>query len=487
MNPSRPSVRRALASRAYIPGTLSALVLAALLAACATDTGYRAPEPEIGRGWTQPADTSVAEAQLAAWWRSLGDPELERLVEAALAQNLDLRQARSRIAEARALRDAAAGAAEPSLNLDASVTRRRQSMNGPLPIGSLPGVSRDQTIHDVGFDAAWELDLFARVRHSVTSAEAQVDVAREEANAARISVAAEVARTYLSMRGAQEELKARRAWVRTLRRVADTVRRRAAAGDIAMGEVERWQAKFEAGRALLPGIEARIRAAALGVGGLLGHLPESELKLVESEGAEIALKAIPVGERADVLRRRPDMRAAERRLAAATADIGVARAQWFPRLAISAAGGFQALDLGDLLKSSSQVLSVSPLISWRIFDGGRVSAYIRAAEARQATAARAYENAVVSVLADAERALGNYRFSLESIRAQRIALASARRGYAHAKSRFEAGDIGLLDLLAVEGDMHEAEDACARSQTAAAINLVALYKALGGGWEENGS
>jgi len=484
MKPKRSSVHPALASHPFVLGTIPVLALAALLAACATDPGYRAQQPDAGRGWTQPADTSATEAQLATWWRSLGDPVLERLVETALTQNLDVRQARSRIAEARALRDAVAGVSEPSLAAGARITGRRQSKNGPLPIGSLPGVSRDQTIHDVGFDAAWELDLFGRVQHGVESAEAKIQAAQEEANAARVSVAAEVARTYLSLRGAQGELKARQAWVRTLRRIAATANRRAAAGDLAGGDVERWQAQFDAGAALLPGIEARIRAAALAMGVLLARLPESELKWADREGSDIVLKAIPVGERADVLRRRPDVRAAERRLAAATADVGAARAQWFPRVAISAAGGFQALDLGDLLKSSSQVLSLSPLISWQIFDGGRVSATIHAAEARQETAAHAYEKAVLSSLADAERALSNYRFSLESVGAQHTALASARRGYDHAKRRFEAGDIGLLDLLVVERSVHEAEDAFARAQTGAAIDLVALYKALGGGWNE---
>lgn len=489
MIPSMSSAHQTSRSRRFrqVSGAISALAVAALLAACAADPQYRAPEPDAGRGWIQPADTSATEAQLAAWWRSLGDPVLERLVEAALAQNLDVLQARSRIAEARALRDAAAGAREPSLNVGASVTRRRQSRNGPLPIGSLPGVSRDQTIHEGGFDAAWEIDLFGRVRHSVESADARVQAAQEEANAAHVSVAAEVARTYLSLRGAQRELKAGEAWVGTLRRVAETVRRRAAAGDLAMGEVERSQAKFQAGAAVLPGIRARVRATALGLGVLLGRLPEIELSLADSDRDEIVLKAIPVGERADVLRRRPDVRAAERHLAAATADIGVATARWFPRLAISTAGGFQALDLGDLLKSSSQVLSLTPLISWRILDGGRVNAYIRAAQARQQTAARAYEKAVLSALADAERALSNYRFSLASVSGQCAALVSARRDYDYAKRRFEAGDVARLDLLDAERSMREGEGACARARTIAAIDLIALYKALGGGWSEGSS
>ena len=460
---------------------------AALLAACASGPEYQAPQLNAGKGWTQHADNSASTAELAVWWRSLGDPVLDRLVEAALAQNLDIRQAGSRIAEARALRDAAAGAQSPSLQADASVNRRRQSLNGPLPIGVIPGVSRDQTIHDVGFDAAWEVDLFGRIRRSVESSAAQLQAAEAAAADTRISVAAEVARDYLSLRGAQRELKARAAAVEAMRRIAATVRERAAAGDLARADVERMQSQYDGAAAALPGIRARIRASALGIGVLLGRLPESELALADSEGADIALKPIPVGERADVLRRRPDVRVAEKRLAAATADTAVAQAEWFPRLAIGASGGFQALALGDLLQSSSQVFSVMPLITWRIFDGGRVQAQIHAAEARQQSAAQAYEKAVLSALTDAERALSNYRYALESLEVEHAALQSAQRSYGHAKRRFELGDIALAELLEAERSMRDAEDAYALAHTGAAIDLVALYKALGGGWSKPAS
>lgn len=466
-------------------GRAAVFASVALLAACAVGPEYRAAQINTGKGWTQPADTLVTDAELATWWRSLGDPMLDRLVQTALAQNLDIRQAQSRIAESRALRDSAAGAEAPTLQAETSVNRRRQSKNGPLPIGSIPGVKRDQTIHDIGFDAAWEIDLFGRTRRTVESAEARLQAAEEDANGTRISIVAEVARTYLTLRGAQRELAARTAAVETLRRIVDTVRNRAAVGDLAQGDVERAQAQLDGAAASLPGIQARIRAAALGIGVLLGQLPESELGLADNETAEVTLAPIPVGERADMLRRRPDVRSAERRLAAATADIGVATAEWFPRLSISATGGFQALTLGDLIKSSSQTWSIMPLISWRIFDGGRVRAQIHASEARQKAAASVYEKAVLSALTDAERALSNYRLDLESVRVQRAAKESARRSYDHAKQRFELGDIALADMLEAERSMRDAEDAYAKAHTNAAIDLVALYKALGGGWSGN--
>jgi len=461
-----------------VPGLL-------LLGACAVGPDYREPLPvDTGSGWTQPAEDARVPAELATWWATLGDPTLERLVNVALSGNLDLRQAQARIREARALRDRAAGGYAPSVAAGGSVNRRRQSENGPLPIGSIPGLERDQTIYDAGFDAAWEIDLFGRTRRAVESAEASVQAAQADANDVRISVAAEVARSYLALRGAQRELAAREASLAALQQTLDLVRRRFDVGDAAQADVDASRARLAAVSAGLPGIRARQRAAALGLGVLLGAPPERELALLDTSATEIVLAPIPVGERADILRRRPDVRAAERRLAARTADIGVASAELFPKLSIGAGGGFQSLDAGNLFESASQTYSIIPLISWRIFDGGRVRAEIHASEARQQQAALAYEKTVLAALGDAERALSNYQLSLEAVQRQSVALEAARSSYAHARTRFNAGDIALTDLLAEERVLRDAEDAYVRTHTAGAIDLVSLFKALGGGWPE---
>lgn len=452
-----------------------------LLAACTVGPRYESPRPTAtGSGWTESTDTSI---DLSAWWRSFGDPTLDRLVETALARNIDVRQAQASIAEARALRDKATGASKPSVDVNASVTQRRQSENGALPIRSIPGYERDQTIHDIGFDASWELDLFGRVRRSVEASEARFQAEESDARAVRISVAAEVARNYLAMRGAQRELAAQSATVETRRRTLELVRLRINAGDLSAAELDSVQAELDRESATVPTIRARLRSAALGLGILLGELPEKELGLLESPPPDITLKMIPVGTRADLLRRRPDVRAAERRLAASTAQTGLAQAEWFPKLSIGASGGFEALDAGDLLKSSSQALSIAPLISWRIFDGGRVRAEIRAAEARQENAALAYEKTVLSALSDAERALNDYRFGLEALRTRRAAVTSAQRAYENSKIRFERGDTRLTELLDAERRWREAEYASASIQTSTATELVTLFKTLGGGVE----
>jgi outer membrane protein TolC len=267
-----------------------------------------------------------------------------------------------------------------------------------------------------------------------------------------------------------------------LQQTLDLIRSRAALGDVSSADVDAAYERWAAANATLPDIEARQRGAVLSLGVLLGSLPERELKLLDTAPSSLTLPALPVGERADILRRRPDVLAAERRLAASTADIGVATAELFPKLSIGAGGGFQALSPGDWLDSSSGRFSIMPLISWRLFDGGRVRAEIRAREAAQQQAALGYEQVVLTALGDAERALGNYNAGLDALARRQAALEAARRSLSHAEARFAAGDIARVELLAALRLLHEAEIANLHAQTAAAVQLVALYKAIGGGW-----
>lgn len=470
------------------PARLRPLALAlscALLTACAAvGPDYRQPPPvDIGDGWTLPLATESESADLARWWSALDDPILDRLVTTALARNLDLRQAAARIDEARALRDRMAGDRLPSATAGASINRRRQSENGPLPIGAIPGLDATQTIYDAGFDAAWEIDLFGAKRRALEGASARLQATEVEAQGVRIRIVAEVARTWFAAVGAGYELHTQRATLDTLQQTLELVRLRHALGDASAADVDATYAQWAAANALLPDIQARQRAAVLGLGVLLGAPPEHGLALLDGPMGPFTLRTLPVGERADVLRRRPDVLAAERRLAASSADIGVATAELFPKLSIGVGGGFQALSTGDWFDASSSRFSILPLVSWRLFDGGRVRAEIRAREATERQAALAYEQSVLTALGEAERALGDYHARLEALERRSMALDAARTSHGHAKARYAAGDIALVELLAAERSLHEAEAAAASAYTSAAMQLVALYKALGGGWE----
>lgn len=459
--------------------TLAALVG---LAACTAGPDYRHPELDTGVGWIEPPAEAGPDLDSSRWWMRFDDPTLARLVDQALADNLDVRQAAVRVAEARALRDRAAGGRYPVVDLNASVTRRRQSENGPLPIDRIPTLEREQTIYEPGFDALWELDVFGRNRRAVEAADARLEQAVELDRAARMSVAAETARAYFELRGAQHELDALDAALEAARRSTALVARRLDAGDVSEGELTRAEAELAQLEADRPMLAARVRVAAQAIGVLLGTLPEAELGLLETAPDYAELAALPVGERADLLRRRPDVRAAERALAAATADIGVAAAELFPRISIAANGGFQSLSTGDLLESASEFGAIAPLITWRVFSAGRVRAEIRATEARAEAAALRYEQAVQQALADAERALTRYEAGRVALDRRGVALDAAAQSYAFADARYRAGDISLLELLDAERALHDAESAYAATHARTATELVALFKALGGGW-----
>lgn len=456
----------------------------ALLTACAAvGPDYRAPPPvATGSGWTQPVEAAES-VDLAHWWSTLGDPVLERLIDTALARNLDLRLAAARIDEARALRDRIAGEQAPVVHAGASVNRRRQSENGPLPIGSIPGLDATQTIHDAGFDAAWEADLFGGKRRALEGADARLQASEVDAQGVRMRIVAEVARAWFTAVGVGDELRTQQAMLQTLQQTVGLVRRRADLGDVSAADVETAQAQWAAANAALPDLRARRRAAVLSLGVLLGAPPEQELALLDTAPSALELRALPLGERADLLRRRPDVLIAERQLAASTADVGVATAELFPKLSVGAGGGFQALSTGNWFDGSSTRFSILPMISWRLFDGGRVRAEIRARETAERQAALAYERAVLAALGDAERALGDYHANLDTLQRRQTALDATRRSHGHAKVRFAAGDIALVELLAVERLLHEAETSSVRARTVAAVQLVALYKALGGGWD----
>jgi len=454
-----------------------------LLAGCAVGPDYRPAEPDTGTGWAQPDVAGAATAaDFQQWWRRFDDPILNRLVETALAQNLDIREAAARVAEVRALREAAAGAYWPTLRASGSASRRRLSENGPFPVAQIPGYPRNQTVYDAGFDASWELDVFGGTQRAVEGAAARLDAANERLHAAQISVAAETARVYLALRGGQHERRALSDAVEASRASADLVRQQLAAGEVPEAALAQAEAQLASAEAQLPAIEAQVRTAALSLGILLGELPESELALAGTSADFVALAPLPVGERADLLRRRPDVRAAERQVAAATADVGVATAELFPKFGITANGGFESLSTSDFFDSGSQAFSITPLVSWRIFDGGRVRAQIHASEARLQVAALQYEKAVKVALTDAERALTRYHLGLAALRHQAAAVAAAQRNVGFATARYGAGESSLLELLDAQRGLSAAENAYARVHTLAATDLVAVFKALGGGW-----
>jgi len=323
-------------------------------------------------------------------------------------------------------------------------------------------------------------------RPAVAAADARVEAADEQRRGVQLTVAAETARAYFSLRGAQHVLEARQAAVEAARESARLVKIRFDAGEDPEAAVAAVDAELAALEATLPALEAQVRVAGLSIGVLLGDLPESELALVRHTAGYVEMVPIPVGERSDILRRRPDVRAAERRLAAATGDLDVATADLFPRIAFNGNAGFQSLETGNLFDTTSRISNLGLSITWHLFAGGRLRAQVHANEARVHAAALDYEKSVLAALTDAESALARYSFGLKALDHQAAATAAARRNYEFANDRYRAGDISQLQLFDAERTLRNAEDAYARTHTQAATDLVALFKALGGGWEADG-
>lgn len=449
---------------------------------CSMHKPYKGPPGmETGQGWTL-GQKEESDASLEKWWESFDDPALARLVVKGRAENLDIRQAVLRIDEARAMVASVRGGYYPGLGLDAGLTRNRLSENGSLPITMIPGISRDRTIYEASLGTSWEIDLFGRVRHSVGRAEALYEKAIEDAQAVRISISAEIGAAYFNLRSAQLELEAEKANISALRDILSLVERRVQAGDLPATEKKTVEARLSAAESAMPAIEARIRASALALGTLMGGLPEKELALAETAVPEWRFPGIPAGERADILRRRPDIRSAEHFLAAAYAEHGLAVAEQFPSLHINAMGGFQSLAFHNLPKSVSQIFSIGPAISWNIFSGGKIRAQIHAAEARQEQAAIGYKKTVLTAIEEAERSMGNYRHALESLTRQNHAVYMAKEVLESQKRRFNEGDADMLDVLEAQKEVAGLESEKAKATGNAALQCVASFKALGGGW-----
>jgi len=443
------------------------LLLLLLLTGCTVGPDYQLPQLNSGSGWTIETE-EYHQLNLTEWWKQFNDPVLNQLVERAMYQNLDIRQAIARVEEARVLYAFTSGEEYPIVTASGSVTRRRQS-----------------AIYDIGFDATWEIDIFGGTRRAIEAAEAKLSETYELRRDIQISIIAEVVRRYLEMRNAQRELLIRQQLVNVAQQTYNLVVHQLKGGEVAEAQTLLAEADLKSLHAQIPSVKSKIQIASLSLGVLLADLPESLLVLTEQKTQPLELTAVPVGMRADLLRRRPDIRAAERKLAASTAEIGSTTAELFPKLILNGAGGFEALNSGNLLEASSQTWFIAPIISWRIFEGGRIRAQIEAQEAVTQQLALAYEKTVLTALSEAEQALNRYHFGLESLDRQKETVGAAELNFQYAQSRYNQGDISLFELLDAQRTVFTAKTTYISLHRQTATDLVALYKALGGGWQEN--
>ena len=455
------------------------LSLSLMLAGCAAGPDYEgAPAIELGTVQVNQSPQIGDTLALDRWWERLGDETLARLVNEAIEHNQDMRIAIIRIEEARARLDSTTAARLPTLDASGSLNVQQQSLNGQVP--AING--RDQVIHNTGLSASWEPDLFGRVKRAVESASANIEATAADAESMKLTISTEVARAYFQLRATQLMIKAHEQSVLANALMVDIATKRLALGDIPASEVDLARLRLQNVRAGLPEIEASLHSVSLALGTLTGGLPEKEHPLESTSAWQIDWPSLPVGERVDLIARRPDIYAAERRLAMASANTGLAIAERFPRLVIGANGGFEALHLSDLFKESSQAFSLIPVLSWRIFDSGRVEAQIQAADAQQRIAALNYEKTVLVALAEVERALFNYQKSHTALMMRKEASLRAEAIFETTRKRFATGDVPRLDVLDAVLQYTEAmeSEASVAGQTADALMLA--IRSLGGGW-----
>jgi multidrug efflux system outer membrane protein len=450
----------------------------------AADTSAPAPQPaapadsarvpNAGQG-AQRADITVDQA---TFWRALADTTLDRLMGEVLRANLDVRSAAARVRGARAARTETALDLAPTVTVAGSYTRQRIS-GAAFPIGA--GTFPDQDIWDAGFDASWELDLFGRIRRSVQGQDALVGAASEDLRDVQVSLSAELARTYFELRGAQERLEVARRNGENQRRTLEVTQQRLDAGRGTAFDTERARTQLGFTLASIPDLEAQVASAQYQIGVLVGRPPAQVAEELSSSVAIPALPAEVAVESPDsLIRRRPDVSAAERQVAAERAFVGAAKADYLPRVTVGGSVGTSAVEFSGLGDDGTLRYFVGPVISWPALNLGRVKARVDANQARAAEAEAQYSQTVLRALQEVETGLNRYRTSW--VRVERIgdAAAASARAADLARLRFEGGVADFLQVLDAERTQLDAEDQLAQAHTDAATSYAALFKALGG-------
>lgn len=453
-----------------------------LLSGCMVGPDFQRPQVSVPNGWSGPAaalpprETAPDDQELAGWWRLFQDPTLTELVEKAVQSNLDLRLAAARIRQARAARGVAAGGMGPTLEASGDYQRSR----------SAAGTISDQ--YQAGFDAGWEIDLFGGQRRSLEAADADLQAAVETHRDVLVTLTAEVARNYINLRALQQQIAITRQNLTAQEHSALLTRQRFEGGFVGGLDVANATAQSATTAAQIPLLESAAHQAIHSLGVLLGAPPaalRAELSLagiIPAAGPEV-----PAGVPSDLLRRRPDIRRAEARIHAATARIGVAAAELFPKFTIAGSAGFQSSDFSSWFDWANRFWSFGPNLRWRLFETGRIRAGVELQKALQEQEIIAYQQTVLTALQEVENAL----IASAKEQAHREALAAAvaanRKAVALSETLYTEGQTDFLNVLQAQRALYTTEDALVQSTRTVSTNLVALYKALGGGWPEGGS
>ncbi|MFZ6721664.1 efflux transporter outer membrane subunit [Undibacterium sp. Ji49W] len=474
-----------------IKRSLLMLVATSLAAGCAVGPDYRQPIPAMPDRYL--GQTAIeqrhakATADFVAWWEGFGDPQLTRFVTLALAQNLDLAQASARVAQAQAGLGAANAALLPSGTMNAQGARAYQSVETPLGqvLNSKPNSDRHGNAYEANLGASWELDVFGGVRRGREAALAEYQASEAGATATRLVVAAQTADIYISIRGLQARLDIARKQVQTQQDLLARVNLLLGKGLVAELQVRQAEGALAQVRASVPILETGLDTALNALDVMLGKPAGTyRLELANASVIPVAPQIASTGAPSDLLRRRPDLIVAERRLAASNARIGMAIAEYYPKLSFSGLIGSATSVSGNNLftNGASQAAGVLGL-RWRLFDFGRINAQIDLAKGQEAEALAAYRLAVLRATEDVENAFSALvkREDQADILTQGVGSLSQARGASFAA--YQKGVVSLIEVLQADENLLRASDTQAQAQTESARAAVAVFKALGGGWQ----
>lgn len=461
------------------------LLAATALAGCTVGPDYVRPEIGLTPEYRAPGPIAASDPR---WWRRFGDPVLDQLVEAALAQNLDVAAAAARVDQARAVAQAAGTALLPQVDLAASAARVRQSLRTPVGgVASRLSLPRNYSLYELGPQASWELDLFGGLRRRREAARADYASIAADAEAVRLSVAAETADAYLQLRGLQARYDVASRQLATERQLTALVRQQAEQGLVADREVNRVAGESQGIEAALAPLRAAITGQINRLDVLAGRQAGSDaIGLAAVHGTPDAPDPSGSAVPGQLMRRRPDVAAAERRLTAASARIGAAVADYYPHVSLSGLFGFASVGASGLFTGTGLQASGGAGLRWRLFDFGRVDAEVAQARGREAEALAQFRGSLLRATEDVETAMARLAEGRAEIVLREQQVGSLTRSRDQARQGYEGGVLALVDVLDADRALLEAADrlAAARAETARAS--VAAIRALGGGWEVQG-
>jgi outer membrane protein, multidrug efflux system len=468
--------------------SLLVFLCVAALSGCMVGPNFQRPQPQVPDGWAGPTpaarpEATASEKALANWWTVFGDQTLSSLVERAVSSNLDLKLAEARIRQARAARGIVAADMGPTVNASGSF-ERSQTPGSSITTKSLGTTGPTSNQYRAGFDASWELDIFGGIRRGIEAADADLEAAVEDRRDVLVTLTAEVARNYLDLRAFQQRISTARQNLKSQERSAELTRQRFRGGFVSGLDVANAEALVATTAAEIPLLESAHLQTLYNIGILLGREPGALLREL-SPASEIpaAPPSVPLGVPSELIRRRPDIRRAEAQIHASTARIGVATADLFPRVSIFGSGGFQAAETGTWFDAVSRFWSLGPSLSWPVFDMGRIRGNIEQKKSLEEQSMLGYQKTILLALQEVENALIASAKEQEHRKALADAVVANQKAVKLATILYTEGQTDFLNVLQAQRSLYASEDALVQSSRNVSTNLVALYKALGGGWE----